>query len=53
MKINYTKQFNEAQKSTLKEEFLQIIKENFIEMILDMAMPNCTGDTQKIPRQQK
>jgi hypothetical protein len=40
MKINYAKESNEAQKNTLKEEILQIINENFIEMILDMINQN-------------
>jgi hypothetical protein len=39
-------------KYTLKEEILQIINENFIEMLLDMVNQNVKG-TQKIPRQQK
>jgi ABC-type phosphate transport system auxiliary subunit len=33
-KINYDKRPNEANKNTLKEEILQVINENFIEMIL-------------------
>jgi hypothetical protein len=37
MKINYAKEPNEAHKKTLKEEILQVINENFIEMILDMV----------------
>jgi exonuclease VII large subunit len=40
MKINYAKEPNEAQKNTLKEEILQVINENFIEMILDMVNQN-------------
>jgi hypothetical protein len=36
-KINYTKEPNEAPKNTLKEEILQVITENFIEMLLDMV----------------
>jgi hypothetical protein len=40
MKINYAKEPNEAHKSTLKEEILQVINENFIEMILDMVNQN-------------
>jgi hypothetical protein len=28
---------NKAHKNTLKEEMLQVINENFIEMILDMS----------------
>jgi hypothetical protein len=34
-KINYPKEPNEAHKNTLKEEILQEITENFIEMLLD------------------
>jgi chromosome segregation ATPase len=37
-KINYTKEPNKAQKNTLKKEFLQVINESFIEMILDMVI---------------
>jgi hypothetical protein len=32
-KINYTKEPNEAHKNTLKEEILQVISENFIEIL--------------------
>jgi hypothetical protein len=39
-KINYTKEPNEAYKNTLKGEILQVINENFIEMLLDMVNPN-------------
>jgi uncharacterized protein YukE len=39
-KINYTKEPNEAHKKILKEEILQIINENFIEMLLDMVNQN-------------
>jgi hypothetical protein len=51
-KINYAKEPNEAQKSNLKEKVLQVINENFIEMILDMVNPN-VQDNQEIPGQQK
>jgi hypothetical protein len=47
--MNYAKEPNEAHKGILKEEILQVINENFIEMILDMVK----GDTQEIPKQQK
>jgi hypothetical protein len=40
MKINYAKEPNEAHKNTLKEEILQVINENFIEIILDMVKLN-------------
>jgi hypothetical protein len=36
-KINYAKELNEAHKSTLKEEILQVLNEIFIQMILDMV----------------
>jgi uncharacterized membrane protein YcgQ (UPF0703/DUF1980 family) len=39
-KINYDKETKEAHKNTLKEEILQVINENFIEMILDMVNQN-------------
>jgi hypothetical protein len=53
IKINHTKECNDAHKNTLKEEILQVINENFIEMILDMPVQKCTGGTQETPRQQK
>jgi hypothetical protein len=39
-KINYTKKPNEAHKNKLKEEILQVITENFLEMLLDMVNQN-------------
>jgi hypothetical protein len=39
-KINFAKEPKEAHKNNLKEEILQIINENFIEMILDMVNQN-------------
>jgi hypothetical protein len=39
-KVNYAKEPNEAHKNILKEEILQVIHENFIEMILDMIHQN-------------
>jgi hypothetical protein len=39
-KINYTKEPNKAHKNNPKEEILQIINENFIQMILDMVNQN-------------
>jgi hypothetical protein len=39
-KIDYAKEPNEAHKNSLKEEILQVISENFIEMILDMVNQN-------------
>jgi hypothetical protein len=40
MKINYAKEPNEAQRHNLKDEILQVISENFIEMILEMVNQN-------------
>jgi hypothetical protein len=40
MKINYAKEPNEANKNNLKEQILQVINENFIEMMLDMVIQN-------------
>jgi hypothetical protein len=39
-KINYTKEPNEAHKNMLKEEILQVITENFMEMLLDVVNQN-------------
>jgi hypothetical protein len=39
-KINYTKEPNKAHKNMLKEEILQVINENFIQMLLDMVNQN-------------
>jgi hypothetical protein len=54
-KENYTKESNEANKNTLKEEILQIINDDFIEIRDDIrhGQPKCTGNTQEILRQQK
>jgi hypothetical protein len=38
--IKYDKEPNEAHKNTLEEEILQVINENFIEIILDMVNQN-------------
>jgi hypothetical protein len=40
MKINYDKEPNEAHKNNLKEDILQVLTENFIEMILDIVNQN-------------
>jgi hypothetical protein len=37
---NYANEPNEAHKNNLKDEILQVINENFIEMILDMVNQN-------------
>jgi hypothetical protein len=39
-KINDAKEPNKAHKNTLKEEILQIITENFMELLLDMVKQN-------------
>jgi hypothetical protein len=49
-KINSAKEPNEAHKTTLKEEILQTINENFIAMILNMFKQN-NRNTEEIPRQ--
>jgi uncharacterized protein YecA (UPF0149 family) len=40
MKLNYAKEPNGAHKNHLKEEILQVLNENFIEIILDMVNQN-------------
>jgi alkylhydroperoxidase/carboxymuconolactone decarboxylase family protein YurZ len=40
MNINYAKEPNEAHKNNLKEDTLQVLNENFIEIILDMVNQN-------------
>jgi hypothetical protein len=39
-KINYAKELNDAHKNILKEEILQVITENFMEMLLYMVNQN-------------
>jgi hypothetical protein len=39
-RLNYAKEPSEAHKNILKEEILQVINENFIEMILDLVDQN-------------
>jgi hypothetical protein len=46
-KINYAKETNEAHKNTMKEEILQVINENFIEIILDMVNQNVQDTLKK------
>jgi uncharacterized membrane protein YcgQ (UPF0703/DUF1980 family) len=46
-KTNYAKEPNEAHKNTLKEEILQVVNENFIEMILDMVNQNAQETLKK------
>jgi hypothetical protein len=40
MKTNYDKEPNEAHKNNLKEDILQVLNENFIDVILDMVNQN-------------
>jgi hypothetical protein len=47
-KINYTKEPNEAHKNTLKEEILQVINENFIQMLLNMVNQNVQETLKKL-----
>jgi hypothetical protein len=46
-KINDTKEPSDAHKNTLKEEILQVITENFMEMILDKVNQNVQGALKK------
>jgi hypothetical protein len=46
-KINYTKEPNEAHKNNLKDEILQVINENFIQMLLYMVNQNVQEVLQK------
>jgi hypothetical protein len=39
-KVNNTEEPNDAHKTNLKEEILQVITENFMEMLLDMVNQN-------------
>jgi hypothetical protein len=49
-KINDTKEPNDVHKNILKEEILQVITKNFMEMLLDMVNQNVTRGTQEISR---
>jgi hypothetical protein len=53
MKINYAKESNEAHKNTLKEEILQVINENFIELILDMVNQSVQETLKKFQDKQR
>jgi hypothetical protein len=46
-KINYAKEPNETHKNILKEEILQVITENFMEMLLDMVSQNVQEELKK------
>jgi hypothetical protein len=52
-KINYAKEPNEAYKNKLKEEFLKVIIENFIEIILDMVNQNVQETLKKFQDNKK
>jgi GH24 family phage-related lysozyme (muramidase) len=52
-KINYAKEPNEAHKNMLKEEILQVINENFIEMIMDMVNQNVQETLKKFQDNKK
>jgi hypothetical protein len=46
--VNYTKETNKAHKKILQEEMLQVINENFIEMLLDMVNQNVQETLKKL-----
>jgi triacylglycerol esterase/lipase EstA (alpha/beta hydrolase family) len=46
-KINDNKKPSDAHKNTLEDEILQVIKENFMEMILDMVNENVQAAPRK------
>jgi hypothetical protein len=48
MKKNYFKEPNEAHKNNLKEDTLQILNENFIEMTLDIVNQNVQDTLKKL-----
>jgi hypothetical protein len=52
-KINYTKEPKEEHKIILKEEILQVINENFMEMLLDMVNQNVQEALKKFQDNQK
>jgi hypothetical protein len=47
-KINDDKDTNDAHKNMLKEEILQVIAENFMEMLLDMVNQNVQEALKKL-----
>jgi hypothetical protein len=51
--MNNAEEPNDAHKNFLKEEILQVITENFMEMSLDMVIQKYTRITEEIPRQEK
>jgi hypothetical protein len=48
-KINDSKESSNAHKNTQKEKILQVLTENFIEMILDMVNQNIQDGLKKLP----
>jgi hypothetical protein len=52
-KIHYTKEPSTAHKNTLKEEILQVINANLIEMLLDMANQNVKEALKKFQDKKK
>jgi hypothetical protein len=47
-KINYTKELKEAHKNILEEEILQVITENFMELVLNKVNQNVQEALKKI-----
>jgi hypothetical protein len=52
-KINNSKEPNEAHKKNLKDEILQVINENFIEMTLDMVNQSVQETLKKFQENKK
>jgi hypothetical protein len=50
-KINCHTEHNEDHKNILKENILQVITENFMEMLLDMVNQNIQGEPTKCPEE--
>jgi hypothetical protein len=51
IKINDAKEPNEAHKNNLKEDILQVLDENFIEMIQDVVKQNVQETLKKFQQQ--
>jgi hypothetical protein len=52
-KIIYAKEPNEAHKNIMKEEILQVITENFMEMLVDMVNQNIQEALNKLQDKKK